>query len=84
MKATRINEFWGCSLDVYLIVSQEATPWEQQKTFASVYHPAKTELVLQRMQPGPQPGGGIWGTCPLLRISKHCIAILTFAKTFKE
>jgi len=28
-------------------------------------------------------GGGIWGICPPLKFSKRCIAILTFAKTFK-
>jgi len=32
---------------------------------------------------GAQPGAGIWGISPP-KISKHCIAILTFAEDFKE
>jgi len=49
--------------------------------FAARAFRSQQRLDLRESVAGAQPGGGHF---PSPKISKHCIAILTFAETFKE
>jgi len=49
-----------------------------------VVHPTHILMHPRVHRAGTQTRGGIWGIFPPPKISKHYIAILTFAETFKE